>query len=412
MRKWLLWVLLVLLVVPSVAYTEDITLTVNQKNDDLQHLSSELEEKHYDLHALVEKTVWDERVETLRQKSADMSDMDFALSIMQLVASIGDSHTRAGLTGSIKEKLGALPLQLMWFENNLHLIACTKEYESYLGQKLVKVGEPSIGEVMETFRGFISYDNETWFRKQFAEYLIGVEYLAFLGAIDSTEQVLLVFENSAGELHEVQVKAEYGELYNLEFVTVQREAVPLAQQAASIYYTTELSDHALMISYHSCQEDPNLPMDVFIEQVKNQLVEKKYSKVLVDLRYNGGGNSAIFEPVISMLGEEKESMGFDLYAMIGENTFSSALMNAVQIKMRAGAILVGQSTGGSVNHYGEIVNFELPHAEVIVTYSTKFFNMVPDYGKGSLEPDVYIHTTFDEFIKGQDPEVECILSAK
>lgn len=414
MRKQIALILTLLLALPSVALPEGNAspLTPEQKLEDIEFLCSELEQNHYDLFSLVDEAAWQTRVSELTEDASAMSDMDFCLSLMALVASLGDSHTRAGLTGAAKEKLGALPLQLMWFEDEVRLVAAVKAYEPYLGQKLVSVAGLTIPELMERFRGFISYDNEAWYQAQFVQYLIGAEYLSYLAIINTLENVDVVFEDDQGIQSSVSVHIEYGELYNLEFVVAQRAQIPLAQQARQIYYTTALTEDALLISYHACQEDPNLPMAEFMEQVQTQLQESAFQKVLVDLRYNGGGNSAIFEPMIAMLGEMKDKLGFELYAMIGENTFSSALMNAVQIKMRSGAVLVGQPTGGSVNHYGEIVTCALPNAEVTFIYSTKFFNMAPGYGIDSLKPDVEIVTSYQDFIEGKDPEIEYILSAK
>lgn len=411
MRKWMAMVLAVVLLVPALGLAEGAALTPEQKQEDITFLKETLEQKHFDLNALIDQADWEAEIAQAQEAAPDQTDMDFCLSLMELVASLGDSHTRAGLVGGMKEQLGALPMQFMWFEDGLYLVAATKAYEPYLGQRLSGMAGLDIPELMERFRGFISYDNETWYCSQFAQYLIGVEYLAHLGIIDTTDAVDVVFEDAEGIQAEISVESVYGELYNLEFAMVERAQIPLAQQAAQVYYTTALSDDALMISYHSCQEDPNLPMATFIEQVQAELMEGAYDKVLVDLRYNGGGNSSIFEPMIEMLGEMKKEQGFSLYTMIGNSTFSSALMNAVQIKTRASAILVGQPTGGSVNHYGEIVNVDLPNAEVTVTYSTKFFNMMPAYGIDSLMPDVEIPTTFDDFMQGVDPEIEYILAA-
>lgn len=410
MRKWMALMLVMVLLVPTLGLAEGSTLTAEQKQEDITFLKTELEQKHYDLYALIDQAQWEAEIAQAEAAAPGQTDMDFCLSLMELVASLGDSHTRAGLVGGMKEQLGALPMQFMWFEGGLYLVAATKEYEPYLGQKLAGIAGLDVPELMERFRGLISYDNETWYRSQFAQYLIGVEYLAYLGIIEDTEAVEVAFEDAEGTRSDVSVKSEYGELYNLEFAVVERAQIPLAQQAASIYYTTELSEDALMISYHSCQEDPNLPMATFIEQVQAQLADGTYQKVLVDLRYNGGGNSSIFEPMIEMLGEMKAEQGFSLYAMVGSGTYSSALMNAVQIKMRAGAIVVGKPTGGSVNAYGEILMMELPNAEVTVTYSTKFFGMIPSYGIESLMPDVEVPTSFDDFMQGVDPEIEYILA--
>ncbi|WP_262493747.1 S41 family peptidase [Niastella koreensis] len=60
-----------------------------------------------------------------------------------------------------------------------------------------------------------------------------------------------------------------------------------------------------------------------------------------------------------------------LIVLIGKLTFSSAIMNAIELKRGTNAILVGEPTSGSVNHYGEVRAFRLPHTKIIIGYSTR-----------------------------------------
>lgn len=110
-----------------------------------------------------------------------------------------------------------------------------------------------------------------------------------------------------------------------------------------------------------------------------------------------------------MLDAEKAQKGFALYTLIGENTFSSALMNAVQLK-RIGATLVGRPSGGSVNHYGELQSAELEGLPLVVYYSTQRFVMDASYGDGSLLPDITVPFLFENYMSGRDADVEAALS--
>ena len=73
------------------------------------------------------------------------------------------------------------------------------------------------------------------------------------------------------------------------------------------YYNAQNIDNkTLLISYNTCTEDPNYPIKSFINDVKTMLKKTKYEKIIVDLRYNGGGNSALFNPVIKLLKNQKK----------------------------------------------------------------------------------------------------------
>lgn len=148
-------------------------------------------------------------------------------------------------------------------------------------------------------------------------------------------------------------------------------------------------------------------MKNFTSDLKKALSKKKYSKIIVDLRYNGGGNSAVLDPLIKLLKKEK----CEKYALIGENTFSSAILNAVSLKDDANFTLVGTPTGGSINHYGELKSFTLPDTGWEVYYSSKFFKLSNKYD-GSIIPDVIIEKDAESYFSGIDNEIEYCLNNK
>lgn len=53
--------------------------------------------------------------------------------------------------------------------------------------------------------------------------------------------------------------------------------------------------------------------------------------------------------------------GTEVVGLIGETTFSSAIINAVELQ-EMGAALVGDLTSGSVDHFGSVGSFRLPNS--------------------------------------------------
>ena len=72
--------------------------------------------------------------------------------------------------------------------------------------------------------------------------------------------------------------------------------------------------------------------------------------------------------------------------------------------------LIGTATGGNVNGYGEVKTFELKNHPFVVTYSTKYFELIRGYDKDSLYPDVEVKQSLEDYLDGKDTEVEWILS--
>lgn len=88
-------------------------------------------------------------------------------------------------------------------------------------------------------------------------------------------------------------------------------------------------------------EDPKQPMDGFAAQVEAELEAGDYRQVLLDLRNNGGGSDGVLVPIILLVPGLVEE-GVKVYGLVGEATYSSAIINAVEL-VDAGGVLAGQS---------------------------------------------------------------------
>ena len=97
-----------------------------------------------------------------------------------------------------------------------------------------------------------------------------------------------------------------------------------------------------------------------------------------------------------------------VFVIIGRNTFSSGILNAVDLK-KVGARLVGEPTGGSPNHFGEVKTLDLPNSRIQVTYSVKYFKVMDEDAR-SLMPDIPIGVCFSDYLAGRNAAIETALS--
>ena len=136
-----------------------------------------------------------------------------------------------------------------------------------------------------------------------------------------------------------------------------------------------------------------------VKQYAQQFKDSNVSDVVLDLRYNAGGDSSVINPLVDALERIQDERGLEVYVLIGEDSFSSAILNALTLRERLGAVLVGRPTGGSVSHFGELDSFVLPDTGLTCWYSTKWF----DNGeKGPLLPDIYTPRHIEDYRTGRD----------
>jgi C-terminal processing protease CtpA/Prc len=134
------------------------------------------------------------------------------------------------------------------------------------------------------------------------------------------------------------------------------------------------------------------------------------TRLVLDVRFNGGGNEAILAPFIDAI-KARQSLNTKgrLFVIIGRGTYSSALQNAITLRQETNAILVGEPTGGKPNHYGEVRRFRLPNVGLQIQYSTRYWLNYPGSDPLNLEPDMTTGVTLDDLLAGRDPALESAL---
>ena len=111
-----------------------------------------------------------------------------------------------------------------------------------------------------------------------------------------------------------------------------RTAVPATEYNGEYYSSKTLNNSAYYIQYNKCDVDPDFPIDKFEDKVKNELNSGNYSQIIIDMRNNGGGSDGVIQNTLKIIKDYADKNGSEIYGLIGERTFSSAIINSVMIK--------------------------------------------------------------------------------
>jgi len=368
---------------------------------DLEYLISALPARHKDFFNSSTRQEFEEYVSTLTEVEG-LSDMEFYYLLSSLCAFANDSHTGVVMQNT-PSSLMLLPFRLIRFSDGVFVYAASSKHSALLGSKLIGINGYSLPALEDMSKRLLPHDNEVFLKSQLVANLIYPDFLKALGVITSYNKgILFTFEKegvfSSVVIHPVSLSIENGSNYQMVF-----KALPKTFQNGYFQHF-DISEEAYFVQYNACQDSPEKTVLEFIKDVREKLEEKKYAKVIVDLRYNAGGNSALLEPLISYLCY----YGAEVFVLIGPSTFSSAIMNALSLKEHCKAALVGQESGGRVNGYEELGYCLLPSGRYSLFYSTEFFSLTEEY-QGVLTPDVTIATSFSDFLALKDREVDYCL---
>ncbi len=177
---------------------------------------------------------------------------------------------------------------------------------------------------------------------------------------------------------------------------------------SEVFTTRLLPDtHVLVAQYEMCQDSAEL--STFIAGFDYYLAQNRVDKLVIDLRRNGGGASRVLRPFIDAVARSSLNAKGRLFVAIGRQTFSSAIINAIELRQETKAQLVGEPTGGSPNSYGQTISLPLPYFGLSLRYTTRFFALGPPSAT-TVTPDVVAPTTSQDLLDGVDPVLTAISS--
>lgn len=374
---------------------------------DLDYFALELPRLHKDLFFKISPEEFGDQVDALRSEIPDLKEYEIVVELMKIVAAVGDSHTMVG--ANLPGVFSKLPAITQWFSDGLYVVRTAPEYRDILGTRLAGIEGIPIEGAEQALAAVIPHENEAQLKNRFPHYLAIPQILAALGLVANPDTVRLNID-SLGEFSLVPLPMDSTVHWISVSDSIRCDTPLYLQHPDSHYWFTALGDSAVLyVKYSACTEMRNHSFASFTQDLFDFADSHPPDKFILDIRSNGGGNSAIAQPLIDGV-RQRPNLNRErhLFVIIGRKTFSSALLNALSFRTETSAIFVGEATGGKPNHYGEVGFFALPNSRITVTYSTKYFQVSPE-DTPSLYPDIEVGTSFSDLMACRDPVLEVIL---
>lgn len=388
-----------------------IALGAEQWRQDLQFLATQLPLLHKNAFFKVSRTQFEQAVADLDRDIPSLQDYEIVIRMMRIVALFGDSHTTLNMTGSTQQ-FRLYPMKLYWFSDGLYVTDVASQYREALGARLVRIGSTDVGQAYSVVSDLIPHENEQWLKALSPSRLVTPEILQASHILSDTRSGSFVFRDAAGREFLINLNS-VGANDNINWATAPDPSeMPLYRKHPELNYWFDYLEpsHTLYFQYNVCQNRPDLPFTQFAQQMQDFSLTHPVDRFVIDLRNNTGGDSSILQPLINALASNPNINRKDrLFVIIGRLTFSSGLFNAIDLKQRTNATLIGEATGGKPNEYGEVRSFQLPNSHLNIFYSTKFFTTVAG-DPPSLFPDTVVELSSADFFSGRDPVMESILA--
>lgn len=409
---------LLLLVLHQAIQAQD-TVRIHNWNKDLDYLQRELPKKHYNLFATRSKKEFEAGIRAIQAEIPNLTDFQIALKTQQLIARFGDSHTMANFTIFLDNKQ-ALPLGLLWAGGNIYIIQTGTKHREILGCRLTAIEQTPVHTVTDSLSTLFTIDNQAIVKAHIPRFIPYLQLLEFFG-FTKGEPVTLALQTPAGQDITYNIGAEIPDKEHR--ASFQPDSVSFSMKNRNLFFTGNYDPKTKIyhILYNQCwskeieteygnpERAASMPsFKEFEEKIFRTLHQELPDKIIFDLRYNGGGNSrqgtALIEKLAAFLEKHPRTK---IYVVLGRETFSSAILNALDFKRLTSAVFIGEETAGKPNHFGEVKSFQLPASGLQVNYSTKYFKN-SDEDINTFKPDVVLDPLFSDFTKGIDPVYEWV----
>lgn len=380
---------------------------------DLAYLYGEIKRKHFDPYRKVSREQMEAYVKKLDGEIPSLNDDQVTVGLIKLAQMAGDGHTHVRVT-----QIKAAPVQFYSFADGIFVTATTPEHTDLLGARLLKIGDHSTADVLKGVEPLVSHDNDMGILSTGPAYMRNAQMLHGLGLLPTADELPITVLDAAGTERVVKLPTDAGRPDGTwtTFAKSLRGPLPLyLKNRAAPYWFEYLPDSKVIyFQYNAVRNDPKESLDRFCERLFKFVNENAVEKLVIDLRWNGGGNTFLNQPIIhGLIKCEKINKPGKLFAIIGRQTFSAAQNCSDFIERHTNAIFAGEPSGSSPNFIGESVQIMLPYSKMPGTISDLYWqsSWPMDY-RTWIAPTLYAPPTFAAYKALRDPAMEAVLAYK
>jgi hypothetical protein len=368
----------------------------------------------------------------------------FELAVARVVALADNGHTNVWMSPRAN-RLNRLPLRFFYFADGLYAVRALPQAKDALGKKVVAVDGHPIEQVRQFMNRYVGGAQETRdMRLPFAVEAPQLLRAAGLAASDDRETLTLEETNRARSDMTIaalppDAKAPsiwpFGQLQPRDIPSTSTDWKPALRGVADGMLLFANAPHpffmqalpkqdAFYIRYNANRGTDADPIEAFDDKAEAALLAAKPRIVVIDMRFNGGGDYTLTASFMRNIPLKLPTTRF--YVLEGSDTFSAGMTSSAFLKQAGAArtLFVGSRPGDRIRFHAEGNDFCLPFSGICTSartaihdYSTKHcrplsecfaLNWFYPVAIKSFEPDIKAPLTYAALSKGHDPALEAI----
>jgi len=441
-RYWIFAALACALGVEVASVAQDESTTAQIRRADLAVLRNDYVEKSRAFSPDARRAAL-EHIASLDVHAGELTPAQFLLGIARTTALADNGHDSWHPDEGAWLPKRRAPLRLLWFPDALVVARGAKQHEDLLGARVTAIDGHAIDEVFERLRRLVG-GPDNYRRWNLSLFLDRAELLHELGLAASPAEwnLSLVLRNGAVTTRRIEMipqiaapqgthlprlfsQPPYGNESELGWLAATASAKdPLyLQEPDRVFRTVKLpAIGALYLQLRSHLGTADEPIEDFMRAASARLGGRKPEHLIVDLRFDGGGN---IDPTVAFFNGLAATVPGRIYVIVSRLTFSAGIVAAALIEQSAGdrVVIVGEPVGDRLRFWSEGRTVCLPHTKYCVQVTDGLWDLERGcaqepgcYGDAfrvkvrTLEPELAAALTSETWLAQTDPAMAAIES--
>ncbi len=382
----------------------------------------------------VTRLSYERQIAELEAHIHTLDDPHLTVGLAKAVALADNAHTRLYLVRT-RSVVRQYPVRVWWFRKELRVIRATSGHSDLLGCEVVKIGGTPAAEALQRVTPLYSGQYQTWAQYISTYTLTSAEILRGLDLIPDMNHARWTFRCTNGirsvDLDPMPLRKSdrtveaWPNLAPRSFepeqglVGLQLASVPmyLSHLDKNYWFDVQAGSGLLYFQFNRCADQADERIPEFGARLQSAWTDSKVHTLVVDLRFNTGGNLDLAKDIMAHL--QQEAAGRPVYVIIGRATFSAGLYHAAQWKQWGKATFVGEPVGDRLDFWSEGGNINLPNSRIALHFANAFHSYsrkeyadrkpyFEDLSIDSLAPEYPTSQTFEDYLAGRDPAMDVV----
>jgi hypothetical protein len=323
---------------------------------------------------------------------------EVTLVASQSLAAFENAHTTM-----MAPAMHRLPVRLHWTADALIIVKARPEFAALLGRRVISFGGKTPEEMLAAMPRLVGGGTAGWVRYRSEYFYSAPAALALLGATtqngamevrtvgpDGGEQTLTLTADAEAlpgdpfwDFRDSFPDDRHFETDGWVTLLHAHDTLPLYLQATNtIFLLRDLPEQrAIYVRMNGILDDTSESVAHFTQRVLALAAQRNPRNIIVDFRYNRGGDYTMALPLVRDLARSTPSNG-RVYLIVGPNTFSAGLLAASQFKhfLPHRLTIVGDDVGDQLRFRGEGLMITLPASHADIYLGTAWDDVARDCG--------------------------------